>query len=215
MKIRQFNSSLPFLLPSSSGWLLRFDRDYEKITTFVTMKTIKEWLETLPEPYRSKALSQADTRSLKEKCRTLALAISGSISWRGSVEGIEYWIDVYRRAMRGDFDKKQEQPTICLKYEGHIAGYDYCSITRTWFPQRKAQEQMNMEQCVCLCELRLAQEENRKRMEMSAERRKQLEHEIVHLMIARNILINRCQYEYAKHLRDVERMLRDELSRLS
>jgi hypothetical protein len=174
----------------------------------MTMKTIKEWLETLPEPYRSKALSQANDRALKGECGTLAEAISGSISWRGSFEGVEYWIDVHRRAESGEFDKK-DCGTLQDAFEGALLKRIQDSLEQ-W--KRKEVEQI-------LEALKLppkfCEQIERERLEKDAKRRKQLEDDIVQLHESRNTLINHGKYAEARQLKDVERELRDELSRLS
>jgi hypothetical protein len=60
------------------------------------MKTIREWLSELSEPYRSQALEnmnndkEADGDRLRD---SLFSAISGAFVWSKSIEGHEYWSD--------------------------------------------------------------------------------------------------------------------------
>ena len=58
-------------------------------------KTIKEWLETLPEPYRSEALSNSDSEQLIKEIESVSLAIRGAFIWKDSKEGQGYWEQVY------------------------------------------------------------------------------------------------------------------------
>jgi hypothetical protein len=66
-------------------------------------KTIKEWLEDLPEPYRSEALANFDDyveiypTKLREKELSTKHAIINAFNWEGSTEGGEYWRKVYAR----------------------------------------------------------------------------------------------------------------------
>lgn len=57
------------------------------------MKTTKQWLESLPEPYRSEALNNADPRVLvKESTDSLlSEALISSFTWSTSSQGFNYW----------------------------------------------------------------------------------------------------------------------------
>jgi len=55
------------------------------------MKTIKEWLEQLPEPYRKQALQNldpAETHTLRED---MSSALDIAFLWKPSPEGWRYW----------------------------------------------------------------------------------------------------------------------------
>lgn len=56
-----------------------------------TTKTIREWLETLPEPYRSDALGNAPKSVLHITYRCLDHAISGAFLWSRTPQGYCYW----------------------------------------------------------------------------------------------------------------------------
>lgn len=64
------------------------------------MKTIKEWLNDLPEPYKSKALFNFYTYQDKlgieitSKVSGLPAAINSAFSWADSPEGAKYWGEV-------------------------------------------------------------------------------------------------------------------------
>ena len=59
------------------------------------MKTVKEWLETLPDGYRDRALSQASPDRLKEETDTLSSAILRFIpDWTDTKEGWDFWDSV-------------------------------------------------------------------------------------------------------------------------
>ena len=57
-------------------------------------KTIKQWLNTLNEPYKTKALQQTNKDILKEKVDSLIIALYKMFVWEDSVEGDEYWRDL-------------------------------------------------------------------------------------------------------------------------
>ncbi len=64
------------------------------------MRTIREWLQELEEPHRSKAIK--NTLNLNEnpdevfKCveDSLVESLYSAFIWSGSVEGLEYWVDL-------------------------------------------------------------------------------------------------------------------------
>jgi len=68
------------------------------------MKTIREWLEDLPEPYRGQALANMDIQRPGDHggphpC--MRNAIEASFRWIDSTEGTAYWSDLrdkYKRA---------------------------------------------------------------------------------------------------------------------
>lgn len=57
-------------------------------------KTIKQWLKTLKEPYKSKAIQQTNKDILKEEVDSLILALYKMFLWKDSQEGDEYWRDL-------------------------------------------------------------------------------------------------------------------------
>ena len=57
-------------------------------------KTIKQWLNTLNEPYKTKAIQQTNKDRLKEKVDSLIIALYKMFVWEDSVEGDEYWRDL-------------------------------------------------------------------------------------------------------------------------
>jgi hypothetical protein len=74
-------------------------------------KTIREWLEQLPEPERSQAIGQTRKKQLRKVVCSMPEAIEGMFIWRDSLQGDAQWHDVYQRAERGEFDRPAEQPT--------------------------------------------------------------------------------------------------------
>jgi hypothetical protein len=58
------------------------------------MKTIKEWLEELPEPYRSEALENSEDWSWdnKQEVKSLATALDCAFIWSLSPQGQDYWM---------------------------------------------------------------------------------------------------------------------------
>lgn len=59
-------------------------------------KTIMEWLETLPEPFKSKALDNASD-NLDAMQPTLSAAIYHGFDWKQSPEGFSFWSDCHLR----------------------------------------------------------------------------------------------------------------------
>jgi hypothetical protein len=59
------------------------------------MKTVREWLEELPEPYKGEALMQTDG-DLSTKYVNLYDALSSAFYWEGSPQGDRYWRNISR-----------------------------------------------------------------------------------------------------------------------
>lgn len=69
------------------------------------MKTIREWLEGLPEPYRTQAMNntiRVGKRSLDSIsiCNSLYWVIQEAFVWQDSPEGGKYWIDVQKSTIQ-------------------------------------------------------------------------------------------------------------------
>ena len=59
------------------------------------MKTIREWLEELPEPYRTQAIDNTSESVLMIEKESLSEAVLVAFSWWDSPEGLEYWSDFH------------------------------------------------------------------------------------------------------------------------
>lgn len=62
------------------------------------MKTIKEWLETLPEPYRTEAIENATNEGsirFRTKHKSLSEALGSAFTWYFTLQGHDYWVDLY------------------------------------------------------------------------------------------------------------------------
>jgi hypothetical protein len=61
------------------------------------MKTIEDYLKTLPEPYKSKAFYSAVKAGtdIKVEIENIQRAVRGSFIWGESPEGQNYWEDFY------------------------------------------------------------------------------------------------------------------------
>lgn len=59
------------------------------------MKTIKEWLEELPDGYRERALENLNPNVASDLVYSIGDAISGAFIWDCSQEGEDFWSDVY------------------------------------------------------------------------------------------------------------------------
>jgi len=63
------------------------------------MKTVKQWLETLQEPYRSKALKNMTAD--EDKRDSLSSAIRAAFVWSATEEGFDYWDEVHLNILKG------------------------------------------------------------------------------------------------------------------
>lgn len=55
------------------------------------MKTIKEWLQELPEPYKTQALNNTSSIMANNKVESLSYAIESAFIWTDTPEGHFYW----------------------------------------------------------------------------------------------------------------------------
>ena len=85
-------------------------------------KTIKEWLERLPEPWRSKALKQLP----KDRADFLVSHMSSAVlrfvvNWRETEEGSDYWYDLFTNISAqerdGSFDRNHPGEDLAKKEE--------------------------------------------------------------------------------------------------
>jgi len=67
-------------------------------------KTVLEWLHMLPEPYRSRAIANANENNAELKRFTLQYAIQTAFVWENSPEGHDYWSEVCDMAENAGFD---------------------------------------------------------------------------------------------------------------
>jgi hypothetical protein len=59
------------------------------------MKTVRQWLETLPKELRESALKQVDKHSSNINVESLSIAIDASFFWHITKEGAEFWDSFY------------------------------------------------------------------------------------------------------------------------
>jgi hypothetical protein len=77
-----------------------FQRRIEEVGGF---PTIEEWLDNLPEPYRSKAIrNRAAFPSKNKLSNTLWRAVSKAFDWYESPEGYDYWHSLKWNIKNGD-----------------------------------------------------------------------------------------------------------------
>lgn len=60
------------------------------------MKTIRQHLETLPEPFRREALESLETRG-NNKIETLDDALKSAFTWVKTPQGHEYWSELVKK----------------------------------------------------------------------------------------------------------------------
>jgi hypothetical protein len=63
--------------------------------------TVRGWLETLPEPYRSQAIENCTWPD--DECDSQRHAIVIAFVWDGSPQGDEHWLDVSLQSVAGLF----------------------------------------------------------------------------------------------------------------
>lgn len=61
------------------------------------MKTIRDWLEELPEPYKTQAIDNAPENNLKCQDDSLHEALAGAFFWSYTKEGYDYWDNLYTK----------------------------------------------------------------------------------------------------------------------
>jgi len=61
------------------------------------MKTILDWYQELPEPYRTQAIENCDEDSLNIFENNIKSAISGGFLWFDTEQGADYWLVLYDR----------------------------------------------------------------------------------------------------------------------
>lgn len=62
-------------------------------------KTIKEWLEELPEPYRTEALANLFEKNKSLVKSTLADALIAAFGWKITPQGYDYWRDIFDKLL--------------------------------------------------------------------------------------------------------------------
>jgi hypothetical protein len=58
-------------------------------------KTIKDWLNTLKEPYKSKAIQQTNKDILEIQCNNITDALLKMFEWESSEEGDLFWDELF------------------------------------------------------------------------------------------------------------------------
>lgn len=58
-------------------------------------KTIKYWLNTLKEPYKTKAIQQTNEDILELKCNSITDALLKMFEWESSKEGDLFWDELF------------------------------------------------------------------------------------------------------------------------
>jgi len=58
------------------------------------MKTIKEWLTELDEPYRTQALNNLYDDNGDYYVDDISLAVSAAFVWSRNEQGVDYWADL-------------------------------------------------------------------------------------------------------------------------
>lgn len=59
------------------------------------MKTVKEWLNDLEQPYKRQALNNLLYIKAGLRVSNICSALDFAFDWESSLEGFEYWQDLY------------------------------------------------------------------------------------------------------------------------
>lgn len=107
------------------------------------MKTIKEWLSELPEPYKTKALANASKAVLKEEEPDLNQALRAAFIWETAPEGKVYWDNVTDALGYLITNALSAIHAIALKKgfpAEEIMGIQYNAVDENWHYQLKEDE---------------------------------------------------------------------------
>ena len=72
-------------------------------------KTIEQWFQELPEPYRTKALENCKSPNDNEVVETLSTAIAVGFLWQDTPEGEDYWSEVNETLVADEFDEEHDE----------------------------------------------------------------------------------------------------------
>ena len=72
------------------------------------MKPIKQWLEELPEPYRTQALENCQEEFYLKKCTSSQhLALEHAFFWGKTPQGHNYWSDIWKKLQQETLVNKE------------------------------------------------------------------------------------------------------------
>lgn len=71
-------------------------------------RTIKEWIETLPNPYREQALKKDNTFHNQE-VNSLSVALETAFIWADTEEGGDYWGDLVEELILKEKNLKDKE----------------------------------------------------------------------------------------------------------
>ena len=97
-------------------------------------KTIKEWLEELPEGYRERALNNLRKVAINWHEPTMVGAITGAFLWVESPEGLDFWADVKNHYATGTPLPPLPQKTKPLKSNEQIFDEVAASVMAEYSP---------------------------------------------------------------------------------
>ena len=110
------------------------------------MKTIREWLSELPEPYRSQALENVDEKFIeygynKNRCKSISTAILYAFDWSLSKQGHKYWDLLHIELIKNKFKSfavKTVNEEAVIKSNREIAEEIFIAIDYTLATESEA-----------------------------------------------------------------------------
>lgn len=71
------------------------------------MKSVKQWFEALPEPYKTQALNNTQQHRVTRETTALSGAVMIAFEWGKTTEGFDYWDSLYRKIQKGEIREIQ------------------------------------------------------------------------------------------------------------
>ena len=72
-------------------------------------KTIEQWFQELPEPYRTKALENCKQPNDNEVVNSMIAALASGFLWQDTPEGESYWDDIFLTLQAAEFDEEHDE----------------------------------------------------------------------------------------------------------
>lgn len=72
------------------------------------MKTVLEWLKTLPKKQSKQAIANTSHEILRGSEKSLSEALLGAFAWDLSTEGNSYWLEIYKKVLKEEKSKEEK-----------------------------------------------------------------------------------------------------------
>jgi hypothetical protein len=75
-------------------------------------KTIKEWLNLLPEPYKTQSLTNLNPDKGDIVKYHMEDALVGAFTWETSLEGSSYWVEITDKVFKGEIEPINDKEKV-------------------------------------------------------------------------------------------------------